>query len=237
MNFSTILGTINFLKGLNNPDKDKIVSNLADTFFYALKNTLSNFDEEDKTTTFQIKEMISLEKKEIISLINDLIKTENSFNKLLNDSSFIESIEKKLNLIIPQYHTIDSTISRKIVNKTIKKFQQKIYEELSNKQGIYILLQTAFQLENDQKKLQQILEIQINKLKEISENTSNIKSIPNQLLNLEQKIQNSLKETEDNLSTQIKYISKKESGLYLDDTSIILSKYCSNVIAKDILVD
>ena len=78
MNFSTILGTINFLKGLNNPDKDKIVSNLADTFFYALKNTLSNFDEEDKTTTFQIKEMISLEKKEIISLINDLIKTENS---------------------------------------------------------------------------------------------------------------------------------------------------------------
>ncbi len=164
---NTLLGISSFFK-LNDADANKTVSKLLDTFHLALKKSVASVKSEnasDKIVIHQLERAIQFEKEDILPIFEYLVEKNVSFNEVLKDPRLLELTSNKLNEIVLKSSDINSKLTSKILTTAIINFKQEIFNQLSAKQGIHVLLKTALQTEDQIDEIKQQLATQLEEIK------------------------------------------------------------------------
>ena len=139
--FGNVLTTTKWLKDLTS---SAAVGQINEVFYNSFQKVLRSHKD-----SIAIRHLLRLERKKIISFFE--VETQNNitFKELLSS----EMLSKLSNVLYGLFDDekyrdhIDIEHCKEIVSDTIKNFQQEIYNQLSEKQGIYIILRSVIEQE------------------------------------------------------------------------------------------
>jgi len=186
--FKLLFGNvINFSKSVNDLTSSKAVNQLNDVFYNSFQKILKG-----QKKSVAISQLLRLERKKLISFFEVEIQKSATFNELFSDDILSRLSDVLYKLLEDETYKdhLDLEGSKKIISETLKVFRQEIYNQISEKQGIYLILKS---IPHQEELLNQI----INRVS-ISEDKI-IKAIENVGKDSESIIRDDIKDAEDRI--------------------------------------
>lgn len=168
----------NFYKWLTNNDSKKLIDQLTILFYNSFQNTIRKHQ-----NSTSISHLLRLEKKKIIAFFEVEVEQDITFQELLSENMLTRFYEVLNDIIEDEVYkkSIEPDLAKELIKKSLLSFHEEVYRLLSEKQGIYIILQNIFAINEGFDELINRVEKQNNRFllriddnkKEIIENANN----------------------------------------------------------------
>ena len=136
--FGNVLNVANFISKIT---KQEAVNDIQSIFYNSFQIVLK--ERTQREDSHDISFLLSLERKKVISFFEVEIENDPTFEELFSDGMLNRLSEELIKILddYPQWFNLE--LCKEIILDSLKKFHSTIFNQLSEKQGIYILLQKA----------------------------------------------------------------------------------------------
>lgn len=125
------------------------VSEIHNVFVSSFKSALKKAKNDVTISPYniaskQLQYLVSLNRNEIVAFLQDLERSGYTINQILSDETVLIQLYEVLDKLLLDKHSndINYDICSKILKETLKTFKQEIYTNISEKQGIYLVLKS-----------------------------------------------------------------------------------------------